>query len=36
MAGTGNLFSYFHNNPTADVGNRGVMLALMQEMNGIH
>ncbi|MFT5153043.1 MAG: hypothetical protein ACI841_003042, partial [Planctomycetota bacterium] len=36
MANVGNLFNYFHNNATGDVGNRGVMLALMQELNGIH
>ena len=36
MADTGNLFNYLQGNATGDVANRGVLLALMQEMNGIH
>ena len=36
MAGTGSLFNYLNNNITGDVANRGMLAALMQELNGIH
>ncbi|MFT4538567.1 MAG: hypothetical protein ACI835_001003 [Planctomycetota bacterium] len=36
MANVGNLFNYFHNNITGDVGNRGIMAAMLQEMEGIY
>lgn len=36
MAGTSNLFNFFQNQATADIENRGMMLALMQQLHGIY
>ena len=36
MAGVGNLFNHMHGNAAADVGNRGMLVALLQELNGVY